>query len=115
MRAIAREMARAERARQREQAAQAAAALRAVRNAERQAKADAKEAARLYVAARIEEAEELTRAVKEREELIDNLLTYSLSENPAIGLSAMLRVFVPGTFDEAPWKLPAPNRDEFIP
>ena len=48
--------------------------IRALRNAERQAKADAKqakadakEAAKLHVVAQIEEAEDLSRAVQDRE------------------------------------------------
>ena len=44
-------------------------------------KADAREAARLHIAAQIEEADELTRAVQEREKAIGNLLARALVKN----------------------------------
>jgi len=115
MQMIAREVARAEHARQRAQASQEAATVRALRNAERQEKADAKEAARLHVAAQIEEAEDLSRAVQDREKAIGTLLARSLTKNPAIDLAAMLGSFTPVRFDETQWRLSAPNRDGFTP
>jgi hypothetical protein len=115
IRRIAREVARAERAKQQEQARQAAARIRKLRNAERQTKADAKEAARLHVAAQIEEADALTHAVEDREKAIHNLLAHALANNPAVDLASLLKSFTPNTFDESPWRFPAPNRNEFTP
>jgi restriction system protein len=115
MRMIARQAARAQRARQRAQATERAAAVRALRNAERQAKADAKEAARLHAAAQIEEAEDLSRAVQDREKAIDNLLTRALAKNPMVDLTSVLKSFTPKSFDEPQRRLSAPNRDEFTP
>jgi transcription termination factor NusB len=90
MRMIARQVARAQRARQRAEASERAAAVRALRNAERQVKADAKEAARLHVAAQIEEAEDLSRAVQDREKALGNLLTRALAKNPMVDLTSVL-------------------------
>jgi restriction system protein len=115
IRRIAREVARAERAKQQEQARHAAARIRELRNAERQTKADAKEAARLHVAAQIEEADALTHAVEDREKAIHNLLAHALANNPAVDLASLLKSFTPNTFDESPWRFPAPNRNEFTP
>ena len=115
IRRIAREVARAERVKQQEHARQAAARIRELRNAERQAKADAKEAARLHVAAQIEEADDSTHAVEDREKAIHNLLAHALANNPAVDLASLLKSFTPNTFDESPWRFPAPNRNEFTP
>lgn len=90
--------------------------VRALRNAERQAKADAKEAARLHVAAQIEEAEDLSRAVQDREKAIGNLLARSLAKNPMVDLSTLMKSFTPTRFDETQWELLSqPNRDKFAP
>jgi len=115
MRMIARELARAERAREREQTRQAAAQIREVRNAERHAKADAKEAVRLHVAAQIEEAADLTHAIEGREKAIRNLLADALARNPAVEFATLLKPYNPGTFDERPWRLWAPRRSDFAP
>jgi restriction system protein len=113
---IARAAARAERDRLRAQASRQAAMVRALRNAERQAKADAKEAAKLHVLAQIEEAEELSRAVQDREKAIGNLLARSLIKNPLVDLSSTMKSFTPARFDETQWELlSAPDRDEFVP
>ena len=61
LRMIAREVARAERDRQRAQASREAATIRALRNAERQVKADAREAARLHIAAPIAEIHQIVK------------------------------------------------------
>ena len=123
MRMIARAAARAERNRLRAQASQRAAMIRALRNAElqakadaKQAKADAKEAAKLHVVAQIEEAEDLSRAVQDREKAIGNLLARALAKNPRVDLSSMMKTFAPARFDETQWEmLSAPDRDEFAP
>lgn len=115
MRHAAREIARIERARTQEQARLQAAQLRAARNAERQAKADAKEAARLHAEARLEEAEDLTCVVQDREAEILEILTTALKANPAIDPLAGLRTFAPNRFDEASWNSIAPHREDFIP
>src|SRR6516162_790667 len=116
MRIIARAAARAERNRLRAQASQQAAMIRALRNAERQAKADAREAAKLHVVAQIEDAEDLSRAVQDREKAIGNLLVRALTKNPRVDLSSMMKTFAPARFDETQWEmLSAPDRDEFAP
>jgi ATPase subunit of ABC transporter with duplicated ATPase domains len=97
---IARQAARDQRARQRAQASQQAATVRALRNAERQVKADAKEAARLHVAAQIEETADLSRAVQDREKAISNLLARALAKNPMVDLDSILKSFTPKRFDE---------------
>jgi hypothetical protein len=73
-------VAEAERARQQSQVRQHAANIRELRNAERQAKADVKEAARLYLEARVEEAEDLTREIQVREAAIDTAFTGAAQE-----------------------------------
>ena len=116
MRMIARAAARAERDRLRAQARQQAAMIRALRNAERQAKADTKEAAKLHVVAQIEEAEYLSRAVQDREKAIANLLARALAKSPLVDLSSMMKSFTPARFDETQWEmLSAPDRYEFGP
>ena len=97
--------------------------IRALRNAERQAKADAKqaeadakEAAKLHVMAQIEEAEDLSRAVQDREKAVGNLLARALAKHPHVDLSSMMKTFAPAKFDETQWEvLSAPDRDEFAP
>jgi hypothetical protein len=79
--------------------------IRALRNAERQAKADAKEAAKLHVVAQIEEAEDLSRAVQDREKAIGNLLARALAKNPRVDLSSMMKTFAPARFDETQWEM----------
>lgn len=115
MRALARAAARAERARQQAQARQEAADRRAARDAQRQAKADAKEASRLYLVAQADEAEALSREIREREQAIDRLLRRALSKNPAIDLNSRLLPFVPGKFDERPWAASGPTQAAFMP
>jgi restriction system protein len=115
MRMIAREAARAERARQQGQARQHAANVRALRNAERQSKADAKEAARLHLAAQMEEAEELTTAIRDREGAIDSLLTRALATNPAVDLKAASKTFQAKRFDESKWPSSPPEEAHFSP
>jgi hypothetical protein len=112
MRMIARAAAQAERARQQAEVRQRAATARQIRDAERRTKADAKEAARLYVASRMEEVDEMNRNLQAREAAIAGLLTQALRQSPAVPVSAVLEPFVAGTFDEAPWQAFAPKRDE---
>ena len=115
MRAIARDAARAERARQQAVARQAASARRDARDLTRQAKEDAKEAARLHLASQLEETEALTREVVEREQAIDTLLATGLSRDPKLDLSELIKVFAPYRFDEQPWHLPVPHISAFAP
>ncbi len=86
MRMIAREAARAERARQQAAVRRVSADLRATRDLERLTRADAKETARQYLAGRIEEAEELSAGVRERERAIEELLKSALSKDPTVDL-----------------------------
>ena len=115
MRMIAREAARAERARRQDAARRAAEELRAARDFERQTRADAKEAARQFLAARIEEAEELSEGVRERERAIEGLLRSALSRNPAIELLAVRKDFQPALFDGSEWHGAAPELAAFLP
>ena len=115
LRMMAREAARAERARQQAQVRQQAAAVRAVRNQERQAKADAKEAAREYTASRIEEAADLATSIQERDEAISSLLARGLARNPAIDLLSHQRSFKPAKFNEANWRSVMPEWATYSP
>jgi restriction system protein len=111
MRAIVREIARAERARQQQEAAR----RREIQNTERQVKANAKEDTRLHLAAQLEETELLNRDVAERDKAIETLLGRSLTVNPSIDLNSMLKVFNPRWFDERPWTSAAPDHTAFMP
>ena len=82
MRGIVREMARAERAKQTAANRAAAAHLRSLRAADRQAKANAREAARLYKESRAEEAQELSDTIQEQDAAISGLLENAL-KHPA--------------------------------
>lgn len=115
MRAIAREAAHAERTRQQAVARQQAAHRRALQDTERQAKADGKEAARLHLAAQMEEADALTREVEDCETAIETLLARALARNPAVNLDGLLKIFEPGCFDERPWVSSAPSEASFMP
>lgn len=109
MRQMAREAARAERERQRSAARQQTASLRAQRESLRQAKVDNKEAARLYTASRVDEAEQLTRELSDREEAIDRLLSNALKKNPKIELASELKIYHQGCFSEEAWTSKAPD------
>jgi hypothetical protein len=102
MRAIARGAARAERSRQQAQARFEAAQHRAAAEETRQAKADAKEAARQYHTARVSEAAAMTQEVQAREEAIETLLVRGLQKNPAVQLKSLLKTFEPGRFTTRP-------------
>lgn len=110
MRSLARAAAQAERARQRAQNQVGAAARRRLRDAERQARASAKEAAQDYLAAQIEEAETLSREVREREHAVETLLARALTVNPAIDLQARVKTFIPARFDERGWPSDPPQK-----
>ena len=81
----------------------AAEARRNVREAERQAKTDAKEAARDHLAAQLGEVEALTHEICDREGAIEYLLAHALTRNPMVDLNAKLKTFRRKTFNEAPW------------
>ena len=115
VRELARAAARAERAQQQAQIRQQAAAIRELRNADRQAKADKKEAARLYVASRTEEADDLTKAVQQREAAIERVLVEALGKNPAVPLGSTLRSFVDGHFEESQWVSVQPRIEDYLP
>jgi restriction system protein len=113
MRIIARAAAQAERARQQAEARQRAATARQIRDAERRTKADAKEAARLYIASRMEEVDDMNRDLQAREAAITGLLIRALKQSPAVPVSAIPEPFVAGKFDDAPWQASPPKRDNF--
>ena len=115
VRAIARAEARAARISHQHRVRQERENIRHSRTMERQAAADVKEAARLYLLARMEEADALTKAVQERESLIDTLLATGLASSPAIDLLATRKRFIAATFDDHLWRSRAPSRSEYIP
>jgi hypothetical protein len=110
---IARAAAQAERARQQAEARQRATTARQMRDAERRAKADAKEASRLYIASRMEEVDEMNRDLQAREAAIDGLLIRALKQGPAVSIGAVQEPFVAGKFNETPWQATAPKLDNF--
>lgn len=115
MRHVAREIARAERARQREHAKLEAAKIRSARHAVQQARANAKEAAKLYVKSRIDEAAELSHDIQERENSITNLLVQALKQSPTIDPLEETQVFEALEFDDAPWASKLPDVHDFLP
>jgi restriction system protein len=90
-------------------------AARAARAHERQMKADAQAAARQHVASRIEEADELSQQVQEREQAIERLLARALSKNPAIDLLATQKGFHAKRFDDPKWHGARPDLKAFAP
>lgn len=113
VRAMANAAAQAERARQRARNQMEAAEKRASQNRDRQAAADAKDAARVYLAMRLEEVEALTKDIREREAAIDTVLSRSLDTNPSINLNDRVKAFVPETFNEHHWVIDQPLK--FLP
>jgi restriction system protein len=112
MRMVARAAAQAERARQQAETRQRTEAVRQLRNAERKAKADAKETAQLYLATRMEEAEDMNREVQKRESEITGLLVQALKKAPAVSPIAIAEPFKGAVFNENPWKAEAPSRHD---
>jgi restriction system protein len=112
MRMIARAAAQAERARQQAETRHRAAATRQLRDAQRKAKADAKETAHLYLTARVEEAEDMNREVQQREAAITGLLVHALKKKPAVSPSAVIEPFGIGIFNDGPWQGAAPSRED---
>jgi restriction system protein len=115
MRMIARAAAQADRAHQQSQSRQHSAHIRELRNAERQAKADVKETARLYLESRVEEAEESTREIQAREAAIDGVLSQALAQNPAINLRGTLKSFAALRFNDSQWTSSQPNTEHYMP
>ena len=76
----------------------------------RQARTDEREAARDDVAAQVEEAETLSREVREQEQAAETLLARALTANPAIDLQARMETFLPATFDERDWPFKPPHK-----
>ena len=113
LRAIERAAARVERERHREQVRSHAAGIRAAKDRERQSRADAKEAARQYLDERMEEANEQTRDVQNREREIEGLLADALTREPGVDLLANRRTFKPARFDETKWTVPLPDPESF--
>jgi hypothetical protein len=109
MRMIARAAAHAERARQQAEARQRATTARQIRDAERRTKADVKEAARLYVASRMEEIDEMSRELQAREAAITGLLSRALKQSPAVPVSAELEPFVAERSKNLLGRLPRPG------
>jgi hypothetical protein len=112
MRMIARAAAQAERARQQAEARQRSATVRRLRDNQRKTIADTKEAARLYLAGRLEEAEEMSREVQQREAAILGLLVHGLKNKPAVSPIAVAEPFNGGIFNDQPWQATAPNRED---
>jgi hypothetical protein len=67
------------------------------------------------VASQIQEAEELTHALADREEEISNLLRRALRHDPKAFVRLERKVFTPKRFDECAWKSNAPRLESFAP
>lgn len=116
MRAIAREAAKAERERERQRKAEEAAHRRALASAERQYKADTREAKRLYQESRIDEVNDLNSAIDETIGKIQNVLCSALTRNPRQLLEEDLKVkFIPRKFNEDIWVSKIPNPELYRP
>ena len=115
MREIARASARAQRAQQQAAARSEFTQRRAAKALAAQTKADAKEATRLYVASRVEEAEDMTDDIQKREQLIENLLTQAMAKNPEISFKTDMCCFVPAIFNDSQWTLREPDPFAYIP
>ncbi len=115
LRVIAREAARAERAHIAEAKRQVAARERQRRNAERQAKADVREAAKLYLEERLQEAEDLSNEVLATEREILNLLADALRNQDFFDPLNELQTFSPRTFDDAEWRSLQPKFSSYLP
>ena len=107
--------AQVQRARERATRQEHAARLREARFADRQAKADAKDAARAYTAARVEETEDMSTEIAERDTAISTVLTRALSRHPRMNFAAMRQTFQPSAFDETNWRMSPPERAHFQP
>ncbi len=116
MRAFARAAAQAERARQRDQKQQEVTARRMLRDAERNTRLAAKEAARDYLSAQIEEAEARTREIREQELMMETLLAHSLTLDPTKNtfsnqkISHGIKTFAASAFDELRWPAVEPRK-----
>lgn len=115
MRTLSREIERADRQRQRQNARSIAEHNRQIRAAERQAKTNAKEAARLYLLSRQEETAEMTQAVLDRDSAISNLLVEALAQNPTYNPLLELQLFKSGQFDNLKWDKSEPKIEDFLP
>ena len=107
--------AQAQRAHERAVRQDHAARLREARFAERQAKADARDAARAYTAARVAETEDLNAEIAESEMAIGTVLTRALTHRPRIAFDAMTEKFQPVAFDRDNWRMVPPERSHFPP
>jgi restriction system protein len=100
---IARQAIRAsiaqQRAREREAARSHRAAQRSAALADRQARMDAKEAAKAYLASRVEETEELNREIAERERSITYLLFMAISDDPRLPVDSLRKRYAPTAFN----------------
>lgn len=113
VRTIEREAARAERSRQQALKQQQITHRRAILDADKQAKANAKETVRLYLSCQSREIETLNREVADREHAIDNLLAYSLANDPTFTFAELLKIFKPSRFDERPWMSSQPYEENY--
>jgi restriction system protein len=113
LRLIAREAARAERAAQHAAARDRVATARVIHDAERQNRADLKEAARLHAALQIEEAEELSRAIVASEAAMASILSRALAKNPAVEFAQLRRTFTVRSFAGPPWPPLEPRRETY--
>ena len=115
MRAVVRATAQAKRARERAYAQQIASHRRALRDAEILAKVDAREAAKAHLAGQLDEADVLTKEIREAEQAIEGLLSTALSTRPAVNLEDMLTTFEVSHFDESRWPQIEPELAQYLP
>ena len=111
MRSLARAAAQAERARQRAEGEALVIATRSAREADRRARAAAKDAERDYIAARMEETEALNLELRAQERAIESLLASALARSPAVDLEKKIKTFNPAVFDESRWPSDPPLKD----
>jgi restriction system protein len=110
---LAREAARAERARQRETSRNYALAARELKASQREAKRQERQSRLEYLESRQAEAEELTQAVKDTERAISQLLLEALNREPT-ALAPATRIFEAGRYvgSESPGY---PSANDYIP
>ena len=115
MRHIIRDMARVERARQIAANRAATAYQRSIQAVERQTKAAAKESARLYTQSRIEEAQEMSDAIQERDTAIAGLLENALKHPTRFEVLSQIKTFTTELFDETEWDERCPKQANYQP
>lgn len=86
-----------------------------MRAQERASRADAREAVRAHVASQVEEAEELSQSIKDREEDIASVLSRALRRHPTEAMSGERKTFIGTKFSPIPFgpRLEEPRAEQF--